>query len=172
MFDLSLMERRSWSFRKALCHSHSVVILSVSLLGDYRGPKNEQFVQLQCSFSCLHKQLPPFSPASLRDTKQSREGTVLKFNDKLLTIKINKEWSNAIPVLYGKDIVTRFSKDYCLVTMMIKGDDEKCFVRSVLGDSLCTIHAYLISHIINPRLSMKTEFESYLEATIEIREPD
>ena len=74
-------------------------------------------------------------------------------------LTITNEWSDAVPVEYGKNILVRFSKEYFFVTVKITGDEGISFTRTLLGKAEQTIEAHDISHIRNPMISFLTEVD-------------
>jgi len=83
----------------------------------------------------------------------------LQTGEKGTKLTIGNEWSEPVPVEYGKNILIRFSKDYFFVTIKITGDEGTSFTRAIFGKAEQTIEAHDIRHVRNPRISFITEVD-------------
>jgi hypothetical protein len=90
----------------------------------------------------------------------------LRTGEQRTKLTISNEWSNPVPVEYGKNILIRFSKEYFFVTIKITGDESTSFIRTIFGKAEQTIEAHNISHIRNPVISFLAEVNEKIEAEL------
>ena len=83
-----------------------------------------------------------------------------------INIRITNEWSDPVPVEYGKNIVIRFSKEYFFVTVKITGEEGASFTRAIFGKADQTIEADVFNRIRNPVISFLAEADEEIEADL------
>ncbi|SRR6266498_2223432 len=88
----------------------------------------------------------------------------LQPGEQKIKIRITNEWSNPVPVEYGKNIMIRFSKEYFFVIVKITGDEGTSFIRAIFGKAEQTIEADAISRVRNPVISFRAEAGAEIEA--------